>query len=114
MTAAGRLQHWLQFEAMTEPVNDGYGNTVTSAWTQQFTVWAGVQYLRGSESVLAARLEGRQPAIVTVRASSNARRITHEWRAVDLRTGAVFQIKEPPRPDGRGFLEMLAESGVAA
>lgn len=113
MLNAGRLWHWLQFETRAEPVDDGYGNTVAGVWIEQFTVHAGVQFLRGTEQVMAARLEGRMPVVLSVRASRNARRITHEWRARDLRTGAIYEIKEPPRPsDDRAFLEMLAESGV--
>ena len=114
MTPAGEMRRRLRFEMRTGPVDDGYGNTVAGAWTPQFTVSAAVKYMLGSESVLAARLEGRQPAVVTVRMSTNTKRITHEWRAVDVRSGAVFALKEPPRDPGDGFLEMLTESGVAA
>lgn len=114
MQAAGKLWHWLQFEARAEPVDDGYGNTISGVWTEQFTVHAGLQFLRGSEQVIAARLEGRSPVVILLRSSQNARRITHEWRAKDLRTGTIYQIKESPRPSAdRAFVEMLAESGVA-
>jgi head-tail adaptor len=114
MTPAGEMKRRLRFEMRTGPVDDGYGNTVAGSWTSQFTVAAAVKYLLGSETVLAARLEGRQPAVITVRTSTNSKRITHEWRAVDTRSGAVYALKEPPRDAGLGFLEMLAELGVAA
>jgi hypothetical protein len=64
---------------------------------------------------LAARLEAKQPVIVTVRACNAARAITNDWQAVDTRTGTVYAVKEAPREtDDRRFLEFLAQSGVVA
>lgn len=78
-------------------------------YVMQFTVAAHVQYLRGGEAVMAARLQSKQPAIITVRRSAQAREITSEWRVkVD---GRIFEIREDPRPDqARRTLEMLAEA----
>lgn len=82
-------------------------------WVPQFDEWATVRYLRGGESVMAARLASKNPVIVTIRNSPDARRITSEWQ-VSLRSRSgvakVYEIKEDPRPtDGDAFLEMLAE-----
>lgn len=105
----------LQFEVRAAPVDDGYGNTVAGEYTPQFEIWGWLKYLRGSETVLASRLEGRSPAIIAVRNSTNARRISNEWRVRDVGNGVLYQVKEPPRPTGqRAYLEMIAESGVAA
>lgn len=113
MIAAVRLQYRLQFAVRVEQA-DGYGN-VAGAWEPQFEAHCGLTYLKGSETVLASRLEARSPVIIAMRNSANARRVTHEWQATDLRTGRVFQIKEAPRPsDDRSTLEVLAEAGVAA
>lgn len=113
MSSASELRHRLQFSLHSEH-QDGYGNFV-GEWVAQFTVSAKVKYLRGTESVMAARLEGRQPILITLRNCISARRITSDWRALDVRTGVLFAIKEPPRlTDDRAFLEMFAESGVAA
>lgn len=112
---AGLFIHRLQFEARAEPSNDGYGNTIAGAWTMQFETRCGLTFLKGSETVIASRLEARSPVIIALRNSSNARQVTHEWRAVDVRTGAIYHIKERPRPsDDRSMLEMMAEAGVAA
>lgn len=94
--------------------DDGHGNTV-GAWADQFTVWGGIEFRRGGEGVLAARLAARQPAILTVRNSVQARGILASDRAVNARTGEVFNIRELPREarENRGFLEMLVEAGVA-
>jgi len=60
---------------------------------------------------------------VTIRTSTQARRITADWRAVDARAGQdehgkpriVYQIKEPPREsENRAYLEFLVVRGVAA
>lgn len=109
--AAGRLDRRLRFEKRQE-TPDGAGN-FRSDFLPQFTVAAGREWLRGGESIIGARLEGRQPAILTIRASAQARTITHDWRAVDTRDGAVYNIRETPKETGsRHYLEMLAERGV--
>jgi head-tail adaptor len=109
---AGYLNRQFRFEVRSS-VSDGAGNTVDD-WVQQFTVAAGRTFLRGGEAVISARLESRQPAIVRVRNSTNTRQITPDWRAVDERTGEVYNIREIPREtEDRLYLEFLAESGVA-
>jgi head-tail adaptor len=109
---AGRLDMRLQFQAPYE-IDNGAG-TLTQGHAPQFEIAASVKYLRGGETVLSSRLEQIAPVIITVRACNDTRQIAGEWRAVDLRTGTVFQIKELPRvSENRGFFEMLAVSGVA-
>ena len=114
MAAAGAMRCRLRFEKRAAPVEDGYGNTVSGSWTAQFTAAAEVRPLLGSETVIAARLEGRQPAVITVRTCLAAKAITHEWRAVDTWTAQIYALKEIPRDGMRGFIEILAETGVAA
>lgn len=110
--AAGRLDRRLQFSERAE-VSDGHGNTVGN-WVEQFTVAADVKFLTGGEAVMAGRLTGKGPVVVTIRNSTQARRIAPEWRAYDTRTGAYYNVREKPREtDDRAYLEMLAESGVA-
>ena len=101
-----RLDHRAIFSARRE-ISDEYGGT-RDEWVPQFTEWAEVKYLRGGESVMQARLASRSPAILTVRASSDARRITSEWRAVI--DGRTYHIREDWRESqDRAWLEMLAE-----
>lgn len=94
--------------------DDGYGNQVGS-WQVLFIAWGGIRFMRGSEPVVAARLNARQPAILTIRNSEQARSIKASDRAVNARTGEVFNIRELPREarENRGFVEMLVEAGVA-
>lgn len=113
---AGELDRRVQFQRRAEK-DDGHGNPVSGDWETQFERWAKIKFMRGSESVLAARLEARQPAILTIRNSAEARQVTADWRIVELvegRNGPVFNIREnPTRTDDRAWLEMLVETGVA-
>ena len=112
MAGAGSLDRRLQFSERVD-VDDGFGNTV-GAFVSQFTDAANIKFLRGGESVMAARLTAKGPVIVTVRNSTQARRIAPEWQAQDTRDGTIYNIREQPREsDNRGYVEFLAESGVA-
>jgi len=109
---AGKLDRRLRFEKRLE-VDDGAGN-YTAGWVLQFETAAHRMWVRGGETVMAARLESRQPAVLVVRNSANARQIGNDWRAVDKRDGRVYNIREIPKEsDDRAMLEMLAEAGVA-
>ena len=96
--------------------DDGFGNAMIDAgpFEDRFTVSAHLRPLRGSETVIAARLQGRQPYIITVRQSSDTRQANEAWRIVDTRNhDRVFAIKAPPTdPDGkRAWLEILCVLG---
>lgn len=87
---------------------------LVQGWQQWFTAAAAVKYLRGTEAVMQARMQSRSPAILTIRNSEDARRVTSEWR-VRLRdrsgTERVFEMKEDPRPtENSAYLEVLAEA----
>ncbi len=98
-----------------KPQPDGYGGTV-EAWSDPASAYecrADFHFMRGGETVTAARLASRQPMIVRIRASTAARQITPEWRMRDLRTGRIYNVRtiEPTRD--RQFIEMMVEGGVA-
>lgn len=93
--------------------DDGYGNTV-SDFVTQFTVRAAYRHLRGGEGVIAARLENKHPVIITVRASSQTRQITSDWRLVDARDGTAWAVKDVTHETDRQFISLLCERGVAA
>ena len=108
---AGSLDHRAEF-ALRETILDDYGGT-RDDWVVQFVEWAGVRYLRGGEAVMAARMQSRNPVVVTIRNSALARTVTSEWQVrLRSRSGVVLvaEVKEDPRPsEGDGFLEFLAE-----
>lgn len=94
--------------------DDGYGNT-EGAFSTEFEVAAKIVARLGGETVLAARLSGRQPVTITVYQSSETRRITTDWRARNVRTDEIYNIRSIADPDaGRGeVFDLLCEPGVA-
>jgi head-tail adaptor len=108
---AGQLDENVAFDAL-DSVADGYGN-FQNEFVEQFTIRAGYTWLRGGESIQAARLEGQQPLIVRVRACDDTNRIKPDWRMRDTRTGDVFAIRGITRSLDRGYLDVLVQSGVA-
>lgn len=108
---AGELRERFSF-AFRQTVDDGLGNQ-QGEWIDQFTVWAKTVNLRGGESVMASRLSGRAPAIVTIRYSIQASGITTDWRCTDTRTTEVFNIRQVTVSPKRDFIDLLVEAGVA-
>lgn len=108
---AQSLQQSIAFDEPTE-VSDGQGGTILG-WQERYRCRAHFRFLRGGETVQAARLEGRQPVIVTVRSSSETRQVKTEWHIRDARTGTLYNVRGITPTDDRRFLEILAESGVA-
>ena len=111
MMAPGKLDSRAKFQSPVRTKTDLGGRQ--AGWKDEMKVWAGVRHLRGGEAVMQARMASRNPAIVTVRNTAQARGITSEWQ-VELRdrTGIrkTYAVKEDPRPvEGGAFLEMLVE-----
>lgn len=110
---AGKLRDRVTFGSRSI-VDDGYGNEVSGPFEDHFTVWAGITYLRGSEAVIAARLEGRQPAVVRVRTSRQSRQITTDWQMRNERDGVIYAVRSIIETEDRAFLDVTVEAGVAA
>lgn len=111
--SAGELTEKIEFQARSQ-VDDGYGNTVSGPFATQFTVRARRQFVRGSEKVIAAMQTSVQPAIFTVRSSSETRQITSAWQVKDARSGALYNIRAvEPWPDRR-WIDLVVASGEAA
>lgn len=105
----GALRERLHFQARGS-TDDGFGNPVAGAFETQFTLNGHLRPLRGSETVMASRLEGRQPYVLTVRRTPASARVNEAWQAMDARApGRLFAIVAPPvDPDGSNqWLEML-------
>jgi hypothetical protein len=106
------------------PSADGSGG-YENGWSERIAKTAAhILYLRGGENVQAARLQGRQPVVVTVYANPETRQITTDWRCRDLRrervdadTGQLvaggYNIRAIVETSDRRFLEITAETGVA-
>jgi SPP1 family predicted phage head-tail adaptor len=110
---AGELREKITF-AERAAVSDG-GGGVEGDFSDQFTVAARIRPLKGGEEVLASRLQGTQPVIITVRYSLDTSQIAPDWRATDARKGTVYAIKSIMNTDERRrYLDILATAGVAA
>jgi SPP1 family predicted phage head-tail adaptor len=109
---AGELRERFQFAFRVE-THDGLGNK-QGEWVEQFTVWAKKVMLRGGENVMASRLQGRAPAVLTIRYSIQASAISTDWRCTDTRTSEVFNIRQATVSPKRDFIDLLCEAGVAA
>jgi head-tail adaptor len=112
---AGALRERLHFQRRVNG-NDGMGGTIpgAGAFATVFTVSAGLRPRTGGEAVTAARLDGRQPFIVTVRWARHMLDVTTAWQLVDARnSNRVLNIVSPPAdPDGcNQWLEFIAEEG---
>jgi head-tail adaptor len=108
---AGELRERLAFEQQAAQ-SDGVGGE-TAAWATVFTCAARVRPKLGGEDVTGARLAGRQPMMITVRHSSQTRQVTTDWRARDVRTGDVYNIRSAAPDERKHWVEMLAEKGAA-
>lgn len=109
MATAGSLRERVRFEQRgLDENNDRLGPWVAPAALG--SVAAEIIYLRRGETVIASRLQGQQPAIITVWANANTRLITTAWRAVDLRTGQVFDLKTVEPDTERRFIAFMAVS----
>ncbi len=115
-TRAGQLRHRLGF-FKRQTTDDGYGNTETGfPDAPEFVVFGEIVARFGGEAVQAARLQGEQVYLLTVRQSSLTRDVTTAWMVKDMNEGTIFAIQSGPvDPDDSGaFYEILAKSGVAA
>ncbi|NBJ13335.1 phage head closure protein [Microvirga arsenatis] len=111
--SAGALRDRIRFEKRAE-ADDGYGNTV-SDWTPQFERAAEIRPLKGSEQVIASRLQGTQPALILVRYDSQTATITPEWRAVDARSGTTYNIQTAADMERRReYITMMCTAGGSA
>jgi head-tail adaptor len=110
-TSAGDLREKITFQRRAE-TDDGYGNPISGGWQDQFTVRGRLMPKMGSEAVVASRLQGLQPFILTVRSNHQTRAVTPAWRAVNARTSEVYDIRTAANPDERNaFVEMMVMLG---
>lgn len=108
---AGELRQRVAFEKQAE-VASSFG-IEAGDWTEQFQVWCRVRPLRGTEPVIAQRLVGVQPIVLTVRSSSDTRLIDASWRARHVHSGALYNIRAVTPDERKAYIDLLTESGVA-
>ena len=91
---------------------DGLGGTETG-WQDVFETRAHFRYLRGGETVLAGRLQGRLTIVATIPSHDAARQVTPDWRVRDARAGTIWNVRSVIPSDDRALIELTCESGVA-
>ena len=75
---------------------------------------AELRALRGSEAVIAGRLEGRNTFGVYVRSSDNTRQISAAWQMRDTRRGTVYAVRTVDAVTDPLWVYLTVESGVAS
>ncbi len=112
--SAGRLKERIRFDRRPTIADDGTGNTLGAWATYLGPVWAEIKPARGGEVIQMARLTGTRAIEILIRSTAIARALTTTDRAVNTRTGEVFNIRLiEDREMNRQFLNITAEGGVA-
>jgi head-tail adaptor len=116
MTTAGDLKWRVRFDKPGS-VNDPAGGELNDTWEEQFTRAAEIRPLKGSEPVMAQRLNGMQPSLIVVRFDSLTRTIDPSWRVVELLNGAdvrYYSITSPPEDmeRERKYITIMAVQGA--
>lgn len=113
MIGAGSLEERVAFDPPSSSA-DGYGGE-TKSWNTGAAVTrrAHFLWLRGGETVQAARLAGRQPVVATVRKDSGTVTIDGTWRMRDLRRDVTYAVRSVVESNDRLWLEITCEAGVA-
>lgn len=112
MTEPGRLKDRVTFQRRAL---DDNGDRL-GAWEDMFSRAAQLFYQTGSETVIEARLQGRQPVTITVRDETLMRDVTNGWRAVNTRNASqTFDLKTAPIPSkkmGDLYVDLQAEVSI--
>ncbi len=111
MPSASELRERVSFESQTSVESDG--GTVAGNWAEQFTRRAKVRYLKGSEPVIAQRLVGVSPVVVTVRSDHMTRTVDSSWRLRDSNSGTLLNIRSVTPDEKRTWIDLLCEVGSA-
>lgn len=118
---AGELRDRLRFERRATIADTGMG-VVEGDWEQVYpvaetglkSVAARIKPLRATEQVLQRRLEGTVDYAIRIRWSRVAATLGSECRAVNVRSGAHYNLTSFLDPDGgREWLDITATLGGA-
>ena len=100
--AAGKLRSRIRLEKRSDAVQDGYGNSDNAGeWETVTEVAASILPLKGNEKNIADHQESQVRHKIKIRGGKLVKDVTGGWRAVNARTGEVFNIKYPANHDMR-------------
>lgn len=110
---AGLLRERVRFERRIPMGDDGYGN-VRANFVPVATMAARIDPASGREDVIAAKLQGVQLFEITVRWSRDSKTIKATDRAVNARSGEVFNIRSAANEDEhRRYMTFTVSQGDA-
>jgi len=97
---AGQLKVLLRFDQLVTGPN--IGGVIDQAWTSFIaSCRASVEPTRGGEEIIAGRMSGKVSYDIWVRSSIATRGLTNAHRAVNLRTGEIYNIAQPIDPNSK-------------
>lgn len=108
---AGELRERVAFDEISDS-DTSYG-IAAGDWEEQFRRDARIRPLVGTEPVIAQRLTGVQPIVITVRSDSLTRTVTTAWRIRNVRSGDAFNIRSVTPDEKRRYVDFLVEKGPA-
>lgn len=113
MPGAGDLEYLVTFQSRDLDANgDRLGE-----FADRVTTWAAIDWQRGSETAVTNRLQGLQPATLTVWDCTETGPITAAYRAVIVdgpgMVGTQFNITARAPARDRGFVNLMAVAGGA-
>lgn len=108
---AGKLREQWAFQKRQLEEDPWGGDPRPGDFATVFTDFGELIPLKGSETVMASRLAGIQPAILRVRQNAATRQVNEAWRVIDS-AGQAWAIKAPPTDptQKRALLEFLIQS----
>jgi SPP1 family predicted phage head-tail adaptor len=110
MTAAGDLRYRIKLEMqVAEP--SLYGTV--KRWVTQFETRAKMKWLIGNETIVAQRLTGVQPVVISVRHNSQTVQIQTSWRVTEMESKKVFNVRSVTYDEKRAFIDLLCTHGGA-
>lgn len=114
MPTSGELRNRVRFDVRGPDAN----GDLLGDWVEGDTVWAQAKWLRGGETAVSQRLEGKQPVAFVIRSSAASRGINTAYRAVtisgrDVVPGQEFNITAVSPAKEAGFIDILASAGGA-
>lgn len=109
--SAGALRERVAFDSIGK--TDNAAGTVADAWAEQFIVWARIRFLKGGEPIIAQRLTGVRPVVITVRSSSATRAVDSSWRMRDANTGTTFNIRAVTPDEIGAYIDFFGDTGGA-
>lgn len=111
MTGAGTLRESVEIWAPTDG-DDGFGTPIPGAGPPAvlFTAPARIQILRGTETVMAGRLVGKQTIAITVRWQPEFDEPSSTWTLKNARTGQEYNIRSIEPDERKSFVNILTET----